>query len=65
MLLVSLCTWVVLRRARLHFFGWFLSEWGDQMSKSNRAIAWSVRWTIASVFAFLIVLPAIVALSLA
>jgi|WetSurMetagenome_2_1015567.scaffolds.fasta_scaffold1815001_1 hypothetical protein len=33
------------------------------MSKTNRAILWGVRWTIAGVFAFLIVLPAIVALS--
>jgi hypothetical protein len=32
------------------------------MSKTNRAIAWSVRWSIAGVFAVLIVLPAIVAL---
>jgi hypothetical protein len=32
------------------------------MSKTNRAILWSVRWSIAGVFAFLIVLPAIVAL---
>ena len=32
------------------------------MSKTNRAIAWSVRWSIAGLFAFLIVLPAIVAL---
>lgn len=32
------------------------------MSKTNRAILWSVRWTIAGVFAFLIVLPAIMAL---
>jgi hypothetical protein len=32
------------------------------MSKANRAILWSVRWTIAGVFAFLIVLPAIMAL---
>jgi hypothetical protein len=32
------------------------------MSKTNRAILWSVRWTIAGVFAFLIVLPAIFAL---
>jgi hypothetical protein len=33
------------------------------MSKSNRAVAWSVRWTIASVFVVLIALPAVVALS--
>lgn len=33
------------------------------MSKTNRVIAWSVRWSIAGLFAFLIVLPAIVALS--
>lgn len=32
------------------------------MSKANRAIAWSVRWTIASVFAFLIVLPVVITL---
>ena len=35
------------------------------MSKTNRAILWSVRWTIATVFAFLIVLPAVVAISVA
>jgi hypothetical protein len=35
------------------------------MSKTNRAILWSVRWTIAGVFAFLIVLPAVVAISVA
>ena len=35
------------------------------MSKSNRAIAWSVRWSIAGLFVFLIVLPAIVAFGVA
>lgn len=29
------------------------------MSKTNKAFAWCFRWTIAGVFIFLIVLPAI------